>query len=99
MIIHMMMKCSMNSKFKIPEYDPYTGERNPYLIDTKAPSKSYTLSTLYYIFLSGTIIASLNVVFSILMGDAVSETLAWLCAVVYSVGCSIYERMRCKRIL
>jgi hypothetical protein len=86
-------------KNKLPEYDPYTGDRNPYLIDTKVPTKSTSLSPLFYIFLFGTITSCFNIIMCILLQDPIMEIMAWSCAVVYSIGCSIYEFMRCKRIL
>jgi hypothetical protein len=82
----------------LPEYDPYTGDRNPYLIDTTVPNVS-RLSALYYIFLFGSVLSCANLVLSFLIGDGVLQIIAWSCAVVYSVGCSIYERLRCRRRL
>jgi len=104
MNIRMMMKCKIINmeKFKdkkLPEYDPYTGQKNPYLIDTTVPKVSNSLSPLYYIFLLGTITSCSNLILGILMQDPVTEIMAWSCAVVYSMGCSIYERRRCKRKL
>lgn len=89
----------LKSEKNLPEYDPYTGQRNPYLIDTKVPKKPKFMSPLYYIFLLGTVTSCSNMILSILMEDPVTEIMAWSCAFVYSMGCSIYERVRCKRKL
>ena len=93
-----LKKSGLKPEKNLPEYDPYTGDRNPYLIDTKVPKVS-RLSVLYYIFLLGSVLSCANLALSILLEDGVLQIIAWSCAVVYSIGCSIYEYMRCKRML
>ena len=78
---------------KMPEYDPWTGDRNPYLPEVTTKTKS-KFTYVFWLYMLGCLTAISNTILTIAIAMPFDTIFAWAFGTFYSAICVMHEYLR-----